>query len=155
VPDHVPVAQRGTVSGWIGLPQTVGVLVAVTLVTYVVTGNNGYLLIAALVVACALPFALTTPDAPLSRSDRPPFAVRALVGSFWLSPRRYPDFAWAWLTRFAVTMGNSMAVLYLLYFLRDRIHYSPCSPVTRPRTAWSSSSSSTRPPSSAPRWPVA
>jgi MFS family permease len=124
VPDHVPVAQRGTVSGWIGLPQTVGVLVAVTLVTYVVTGDNGYLLIAALVVACALPFALTTPDAPLLRTDRPPFAVRAFVGSFWLSPRRYPDFAWAWLTRFAVTMGNSMAVLYLLYFLRDRIHYS-------------------------------
>jgi MFS family permease len=50
--------------------------------------------------------------------------VRAFVGSFWLSPRRYPDFAWAWLTRFAVNMGNSMAVLYLLYFLRDRIHYS-------------------------------
>ena len=124
VPDHVPVAQRGTVSGWIGLPQTVGVLLAVALVTYAVTGNGGYVLIASLVVACALPFALTTPDAPLPRADRPPFVVRAFIGSFWLSPRRYPDFAWAWLTRFAVTMGNSMAVLYLLYFLRDRIHYS-------------------------------
>ena len=42
VPDHVPVAQRGTVSGWIGLPQSVGVLLAVVLVTKVVTGNAGY-----------------------------------------------------------------------------------------------------------------
>jgi MFS family permease len=30
----------------------------------------------------------------------------------------------AWLTRFAVNVGNAMAVLYLLYFLRDRVHYS-------------------------------
>src|SRR5487761_779674 len=39
VPDHVPVRQRGLVSGWIGLPQTVGVVLAVVLVTLVVTGN--------------------------------------------------------------------------------------------------------------------
>ena len=124
VPDHVPVAQRGLVSGWIGLPQTVGVVLAVVLVTVVVTGNAGYVLIAAVVLACALPFALTTPDPPLPRGARPPFAWRAFARSFWLSPRRYPDFAWAWLTRFAVNLGNAMALLYLLYFLRDKIHYS-------------------------------
>ena len=124
VPDHVPVAQRGLVSGWIGLPQTVGVVLAVVLVTVVVTGDVGYVLIAAVVVACVLPFALTTPDPPLPRSARPPFAWRAFARSFWLSPRRYPDFAWAWLTRFAVNLGNAMALLYLLYFLRDKIHYS-------------------------------
>src|SRR5215472_1332887 len=38
VPDHVPVAQRGVVSAWIGLPQTLGVLLAVVLVTDVVSG---------------------------------------------------------------------------------------------------------------------
>ena len=124
VPDHVPVAQRGLVSGWIGLPQTVGVVLAVVLVTVVVTGNAGYVLIAAVVLACALPFALTTPDPPLPRGARPPFAWRAFARSFWLSPRRHPDFAWAWLTRFAVNLGNAMALLYLLYFLRDKIHYS-------------------------------
>ena len=124
VPDHVPVSQRGAVSGWIGLPQSVGAVIAVALVTKVITGNGGYVLIAALVVACALPFAITTPDQRLARADRPPFDWRAFARSFWLSPRRYPDFAWAWLTRFAVNLGNAMAVLYLLYFLRDRLHYS-------------------------------
>ena len=128
VPDHVPVAQRGLVSGWIGLPQTVGVVLAVVLVTVVVTGNAGYVLTAAVVVVCVLPFALTTPDPPLPRSARPPFAWRAFARSFWLSPRRYPDFAWAWLTRFAVNLGNAMALLYLLYFLRDKIHYSQLFP---------------------------
>jgi MFS family permease len=124
VPDHVPVAQRGAVSGWIGLPQSVGVLLAVVLVTDVVTGNAGYALLAACAVACVLPFALGTPDPPLPPGGEPPWQWRAFARSFWLSPRRYPDFAWAWLTRFAINVGNSMTLLYLLYFLRDRLHYS-------------------------------
>jgi MFS family permease len=124
VPDHVPVRQRGAVSGWIGLPQTLGVLLAVVLVTMVITGNGGYALLGALVVVCALPFALNTPDPRLPRTGRPPLRWRAFARSFWLSPRRYPDFAWAWMTRFAVNLGNAMTLLYLLYFLRDRIHYS-------------------------------
>jgi MFS family permease len=124
VPDHVPVAQRGVVSGWIGLAQTVAAVLAVALVTLVVTGNAGYVLIAALVVACVLPFALATTDPRLPAADRPRLAVREFARSFWLSPRQHPDFAWAWLTRFTFNLGNSMAVLYLLYFLRDRIHYS-------------------------------
>jgi MFS family permease len=124
VPDQVPVPQRGVVSGWIGIPQTAGVLLAVVLVTYVVTGSAGYVLLAAVVLVCALPFAASMPDAPLARSERPPWNWPAFARSFWLSPRRYPDFGWAWLTRFAVNLGNAMAILYLLYFLRDRIHYS-------------------------------
>jgi MFS family permease len=40
---------------------------------------------------------------------------------FWPSPRQHPDFAWAWVTRFLVQLGNAMATLYLLYFLRDRV----------------------------------
>jgi MFS family permease len=123
VPDHVPVSQRGAVSGWIGIPQAGGVVVAVALVTIVVTGNPGYVLIGMLAIACALPFALTTADPPLARDTRPPFSWRRLAGSFWLSPRRYPDFAWAWVTRFLVYLGNAMAILYLLYFLRDKVHY--------------------------------
>jgi MFS family permease len=124
VPDQVPVGQRGAVSGWIGLPQSVGVLLAVVLVTDVVTGNAGYVLLAACVLACALPFAIATPDLPAPRAARAPWDWRAFARSFWLSPRRYPDFAWAWLTRFAVNLGNAMTLLYLLYFLRDRLHYS-------------------------------
>jgi hypothetical protein len=96
----------------------------VELVTDVVTGKAGYTLLAACIVACVLPFALTTPDPPLPRAGRPPWQWRAFARSFWLSPRRYPDFAWAWLTRFAINLGNAMTLLYLLYFLRDRLHYS-------------------------------
>jgi MFS family permease len=96
VPDRVPVAQRGAVSGWIGIPQVVGVVLAAVLVTKVVAGNGGYALLAVAAVALVLPYVLATPDVPLSRAQRPAFAWHDFLGSFWLSPAKYPDFGWAW-----------------------------------------------------------
>jgi MFS family permease len=120
VPDRVPVAQRGAVSGWVGIPQVLGLVLGVVLVTAVVTGvASGYVAVAVLALLLALPFALTTPDDPLPREHRP---VGVLAG-VWVSPRRYPDFAWAWITRFLVQLGNAMGTLFLLYFLTDRVHY--------------------------------
>jgi MFS family permease len=120
VPDQTPVRQRGLVSGWVGLTQSIGVVVGVLLVTVVVTGTvSGYLLIGVLVLLTALPFVLLTPDPPIPAvaAPRPP------VASAWRRPRDNPDFAWAWGTRFLVQLGNAMATLYLLYFLRDKVHY--------------------------------
>jgi MFS family permease len=129
VPDRVPVNQRGLVSGWVGLTQSVGVVIGVLLVTIVVTGTvPGYLLIAGLVVLTALPFVLATADPPITRDQAPRFRPLSIVVAFRFSPRRYPDFAWAWGTRFLVNLGNAMATLYLLYFLRDAVHYEDVYP---------------------------
>lgn len=126
VPDHVPVAQRGTVSGWFGLPQAVGVVVGVALVTSFTTDpGTGYLLVAGVIVLLVLPFALVTRDAPLSRKDRAP---RTSPRDWWIDPRRHPDFGWAWLTRFLISLGNALGTLYLLYFLRDKVHYEQLFP---------------------------
>lgn len=38
-----------------------------------------------------------------------------------MSPRRHPDFGWAWLTRFLINLGNAMGTLYLLYYLTDSV----------------------------------
>jgi MFS family permease len=119
VPDRVPVEQRGAVSGWVGIPQVLGVVLGVVLVTAVVTGTvPGYTALAALVLLLPLPFVLFTPDDRLLPADRPRFSLR----SFWISPRRHPDFAWAWGTRFLVQLGNALGTLYLLYFLKDKVH---------------------------------
>src|SRR5207248_4679554 len=94
----------------------------VVLVTALVHGYvAGYLAVAVAVVLLALPFPLATPDDPLPRGYRS--AARMLAG-MWVSPRRYPDFAWAFGTRFLVQLGNALGTLYLLYFLADRVHYA-------------------------------
>jgi MFS family permease len=129
VPDHVPVTQRGVVSGWFGLPQAIGVVAGVALVTsFTTTPAAGYLLIAAAVVLLVLPFPAVTRDRPLSPSDRPRWSWPGFARGFWVSPRRHPDFGWAWLTRFLISLGNALGTLYLLYFLRDRVHYEQLFP---------------------------
>jgi MFS family permease len=134
VPDRVPVSQRGAVSAWLGVPQCVGVIFAVVLVR-LVPGNTGYLLLAVVVVVLALPFVFASNDPPASPDspDLPdslgsPLAAGAFLRSFWTPLRDSADFGWAWLTRFLMVLGNSAAVLYLLYFLRDRVHYSTVFP---------------------------
>lgn len=125
VPDQVPVRQRGVASGWISLQQALGVVVGVALVAVVVTGlASGYVALAGLVVVLALPFVFFTRAPRLDPADRPPLRWGQFARSFWLSPRRYPDFAWAWGTRFLVVLGDSMAIGYLLYFLQDKVHYT-------------------------------
>ena len=54
---------------------------------------------------------------------RPTFDLAEFARGFWLSPRKYPDFAWAWITRFLVNLGNSMGTLLLYFWLQDKVHY--------------------------------
>jgi MFS family permease len=51
------------------------------------------------------------------------WSARSFLRGFWLSPRRHPDFGWAWLTRFLINLSNALVILYLLYYLRDRLHH--------------------------------
>ncbi len=125
IPDHVPVRQRATVAGWVGMPQALGLVVGTVLVVAVFTGQiSGYLVLAVLLVVFTLPFVLRTPDYPLEAEHRSPLTWRQLGRSYWVSPREYPDFAWAWITRFLVSLAIAMGTLYLLFFLRDQIHYA-------------------------------
>ncbi|MEV7625609.1 MFS transporter [Actinoplanes sp. NPDC089786] len=115
VPDRVPVAQRGFVSGWVGMPQALGLVIGAVLVTAVFAGvPTGYTVLAVVLVALGVPFALATPDDPIERTQ----VVRA---TWRISLREHPDFAWAWGTRFLVLLGNALGTLYLLYFLTDRV----------------------------------
>jgi len=125
IPDHVPVRQRATVAGWFSMPQALGLVVGTILVVEVFTGLiSGYLVLAVLLAVLTLPFVLFTRDHPLEAEHREPLSWRQLARSYWISPRAYPDFAWAWLTRFFMCLAVAMGTLYLLYFLRDAIHYS-------------------------------
>jgi MFS family permease len=125
VPDRVPVSQRGVVSGWVGFTQSIGVVVGVLAVSTLITGTvSGYALIGALVVLTATPLLRYGPDPKIPRAQLPAFSARSLLSSFRFSPRHDPDFAWAWATRFLVQLGNALATLYLLYFLRDKVHYA-------------------------------
>ncbi|MFS0884236.1 MFS transporter [Aeromicrobium sp. 179-A 4D2 NHS] len=119
LPDRVPVPQRAWAGGLVGLGQTLGILVGAGLAIAFGGTRGGYLACAAFLLLSALPYLLRSADAPVR--DRPVFSLGAFARSFWVSPTRYPDFAWAWLTRFVVNLGNGIATLYLLYFLSEAV----------------------------------
>jgi MFS family permease len=129
IPDHVPVRQRATVSGWVGMPQALGLVVGTVIVVDVFDLNKrsglagGYVVLAVVLVLLVVPFVAFTPDYPLDPGHGERLTMRKLLTSIWISPREYPDFGWAWLTRFLNSLAIAMGTLYLLYFLRDAVHY--------------------------------
>ena len=122
IPDRVPVPQRGTVGGLAAMGQTVGIL-AGAVIAAAVAGNfaAGYVVSAAALLAGVVLYYVKNDDVPLPAQARPPFSLAGFVRGFWISPARHPDFAWAWLTRLLVNIGNHMVTLYLLFFLNDAV----------------------------------
>lgn len=120
IPDQVPVARRGLVGGLVAIAQTLGIVGGVAIASLTGSIAAGYLTTMAALVGLSIPYLLDPrdlalpPDHPL-----PPFRLGSFVRSFWISPREHPDFAWAWLTRFLVNLGNYVATLYLYFYLVD------------------------------------
>jgi MFS family permease len=119
IPDQVPVTKRGVAGAYFGVASIAGVLVGSGLAVAGRTISMGYLLCAVFVVLGALPYALLRRDGVQTREQLPPWSLGEFLRGLWISPRVYPDFGWAWLTRFLMTLSNSILLLYLLYYLQD------------------------------------
>ncbi len=124
IPDQVPVRQRGVASGLVGLAQALGPVVGVGLVSFVVVSlTGGSYLTAVLFVLLVLPIIFVLKDPQLPEDQKPPFHLGAFIKSFWVSPKAHPDFGWAWLARFLVSLSIAMATIYLLFFLTDHLGF--------------------------------
>ena len=118
ISDQVPVAQRGFVSGWVSAPQAIGTVLGLMLLIFVFTTQIlGYIALAVLLLILVVPFLLVTKDAVLTREQRPRFDAPAILRGMWISPRKYPDFAWTLTSRILINIGNALGTTQLLYFL--------------------------------------
>ena len=123
VPDRFAPHQRGMVSGVVGACMTAGVsagtifgglMAAHMFEAYAIIGIG-------IMIACVL-FVLVNPEPPIvGLAPPPPFRLGAFLRGFWISPRAYPDFAWAFFGRFSIYMGYQAILTYLLYILEDHI----------------------------------
>ena len=124
VPDQVPVERRGLIGGLVAIAGTVGVLVGIKIAELTGSIAQGYLVTSLVMLALSVPYLLGSRDVPLPADHvLEPLDWRTLVRSLWVSPREHPDFAWAWLTRLLVNLGNWIALNYLYYFLTDGLGY--------------------------------
>ena len=125
VPDQVPVERRGLIGGLVAIAGTVGVLLGIKIAELTGSIAQGYLVIAVVMLLLSVPYLVGSRDLALPADHHlEPMDWKRLVRSLWVSPREHPDFAWAWLTRLLVNLGNWIALNYLYYFLTDGLGFS-------------------------------
>jgi MFS family permease len=122
IPDQVPAAQRGMVAGLLGVCLPIA-SVSATFLVKLFAGHQ----LATFLVPCAvggffiLLFAATLNDRRLAKSDRPAWSLREFAGTFYVNPRKSPDFAWAFASRFMFVMAYAFLATYQVYYLLDKI----------------------------------
>jgi len=130
IPDLVPEDQRGIASGYMAMMSSVGTLVGAFASGFLLTASTlaayafvilGVGLFAVLTVVGVREIPLAYKPAPIRWGE--------YLRSLWIDPRKYPDFAWVWITRFLVMLGFYSIEPYINYYLHDVVG------VRDPRTA--------------------
>ncbi len=122
LPDQVPRAQRGLVSGVLGVCLPIAA-VSGTLLVKLFTGHP----IATFLVPCAtggffiLVFVVALKDRRLARAARPTWSLWEFASTFYVKPRTSPDFAWAFASRFMFLLAYALLTTYEAYFLLSKI----------------------------------
>ena len=124
IPDIVPKEQRGSASGWMAAMSQAGTIVGV--LTAGILMNAGQTGLSFLVIGVSLAgFLLVTVFGTRETARKEPpekLDIKRLVKSLWIDPRRYPNFAWVWITRFLVVMGLWSVQEYMQFYLTDMVH---------------------------------
>jgi MFS family permease len=122
LPDQVPVAQRGTVSGVLGICLPTAAVSGTYIVKLFAEQQ-----IATFLVPCAtggffiLLFAVVLKDRHLEKANRPVWSIREFASTFYVKPRTSPDFAWAFASRFMFLMAYALLTTYEAYYLLQKI----------------------------------
>ena len=129
--DQVPAPQRGTVSGIVGVSLPVGMIGGTFLMQALADSTLAMFLVpGAIALACAFVLVWMLPDHRLPMAQRPRYGWREFLGSYWINPLRFPDFAWAWSSRFLLYAGIAVLMTYQGLYL---IHQLGCAPAEVPR----------------------
>jgi MFS family permease len=122
LPDQVPPAQRGLVSGVLGVCLPIA-SVSGTYVVQLFSGNQ----LAMFMAPCGiggffiLLFAATLKDRQLVKTAKPRWSISELAGTFYFNPRQNPDFAWAFAGRFLFVLAYAFLTTYQAYYLLEKI----------------------------------
>ncbi|MGB4135089.1 MAG: MFS transporter [Microbacterium sp.] len=119
--DHVPKFSRGKVGSALMIAQNVGILGG----TYVAQWFQHQMFVMFVVpsvfaIAVMVVFAFVLPDQVLP--ERPPrMTFFELVQSFWVSPKRNPDYALAWWSRFLIMFASFGFSAFRFFYLQVHV----------------------------------
>jgi MFS family permease len=119
IPDVVPLEQRGSASGWLGLMTMLGSFVGgITGVLLPRIGgiSGAYIGIAIIMIVGMLSTVLTV------KEPEPPTTTPFQWGAFLrglLDPFKSRDFSWVFWTRFLVVLGTYTVQGFILFYMKD------------------------------------
>lgn len=126
IADQLPPVQRGKVSGAVGIAQQASSYVAAfvaamfsqqLLMLFLVPGLIGFVLVTL--------FALVLPDKQLPHRPASESGLLLMLKTFWVSPRKHPDFAWTWGSRFLLVLANFMFTTFRLLWIQHDLGLTP------------------------------
>lgn len=126
VPDLVPDRQRARVSGIVGMTLSLSLVAGAGLaqlfsgslfLAFLLPGLIGLVSVGFLIVV------IGDRDRPAHAGAFEPYSVKEFLRSFWVNPRKHPDFLWNFVGRFLVFTGAACVTSYSVYFLMDRMSY--------------------------------
>jgi MFS family permease len=124
IADQVPEAQRGGVAANVGVMQNLGILAAAYVASWFVTNMVLLFVVPAVfAIVTVVAYCVVLPDRQV-RVHHEPNGWLALVRTFWVDPRRHPDFAWAWWSRFLVTLTAFLFINFRVLFLQSEVSLS-------------------------------
>lgn len=108
IPDRVPVDQRGATQAILGLLSPLVMIAGAYYLGRVTEVRAGYYPVMAVLIACNALFVWRYRETCLPPGAAPPFRLGAFLASFWISPRRQPNFAVAWLAWLFLWTGYTL-----------------------------------------------
>jgi MFS family permease len=122
MPDQVPTAQRGVVSGILAVCLPIASVVGTFLVQLFDQNVLTMLLVPCAVgVVLVLLFVARFADRRLDHGQAPPWSIREFLGTFYVNPRRSPDFAWVFASRFLLVIAYAFLATYQAYYLLAQV----------------------------------
>jgi MFS family permease len=97
LPDRVPIYQRGATQAILGLISPVMMIGGAFYLGRVTDFRVGYGVVIAVLLACNVLFVAWYREPRLPPGALPPLRLTAFLASFWINPRRQPNFARVWL----------------------------------------------------------
>ncbi|WP_314584725.1 MFS transporter [Paenibacillus terrigena] len=127
IPDQVPVEKQGTLSGILGLVTPIAIVIGMALMTFMTDAAPitkwAALSIIGIIGPIISAFIIKDGKNTVARVNSTHIPLVKRFSAIYPSPRRYPEFTWAFISKFLLMMGFSSSV-YLSVMLMNRMGYS-------------------------------
>lgn len=122
LPDQVPTASRGRVSGLVGVTTPLAILGGSFLINFIGDDLLRFLIPGLIALVLAVIFVAVLKDRRLAEKPKQRFTAGQFFGSFVFNPVKHRDFGWTWLTKFFVMFGYAGIATFLPFYLTEKFH---------------------------------